>query len=262
MSGEANKSADNKTRSEKKGKPRMSDNPISQSRNGARIRGLLAAALLFGFALGTASAQSRDSDKKDEKQIPVSLLPGPATPAAITPPVGNSAFLAGRGVGTQGYVCLPAGPGAASWTVNPARPEATLFINLFGEAFQITTHFFSPVQNPNKFATSPLAVGNATWQSSFDSSKVWAQTDKEHTIAAGTDPVSCPHSGSIACLLPQVIGSELGPAGGKALTKTTFIQRLNTYGGSAPATGCAVPGDVGRQALVPYSADYFFFRAD
>jgi len=240
----------------------MSHNLISQSRNDARIRGLFAAALLFGFALGTASAQGRDSDKKDEKEIPSSLLPGPATPAAITPPVGNSAFLAGHGVGTQGYVCLPLGPAAASWTVNPARPEATLFMNLFGEAFQIITHFFSPVQNPNKFAPNPLAVGNATWQSSFDSSKVWAQTDKEHTIAAGSDIVSCPHSGSIACLLLQVIGSEQGPAGGKALTKTTFIQRLNSNGGSAPATGCAVPGDVGKQALVSYSADYFFFRAD
>lgn len=240
----------------------MNHNLISQSRNGTRIRGLFAAALLFGFALGTASAQDRDSDKKDEKEIPSSLLPGPATPAAITPPVGNSAFLAGHGVGTQGYVCMPSGPAAACWTVNPARPEATLFINLFGEAFQIITHFFSPVQNPNKFAPNPLAVGNATWQSSFDSSKVWAQMDKEHTIAAGSDTVSCPHSGSIACLLLQVIGSQQGPAGGKALTKTTFIQRLNTSGGSAPDTGCAVLGDVGKQALVPYSADYFFFRAN
>jgi hypothetical protein len=77
----------------------------------------------------------------------------------------------------------------------------------------------------------------------------------------GSDP-SCPNAGSIPCLLLQVIGSEQGPAGGKLLTKTTFIQRLNTSGGSAPATGCSVPGDVGKQALVPYSADYIFFRTD
>jgi len=37
---------------------------------------------------------------------------------------------------------------------------------------------------------------------------------------------------------------------------------LNTNGGSAPTTGCALSGDVGKQALVPYSADYFFFRSD
>jgi len=62
--------------------------------------------------------------------------------------------------------------------------------------------------------------------------------------------------------LLQVIGSDEGPAGGRSLTKTTFIQRLNTNGGSAPATGCALPGEVGHQALVPYSADYYFFRND
>jgi hypothetical protein len=88
---------------------------------------------------------------------------------------------------------------------------------------------------------------------------VWAQ--KQHFITAGTDR-SCPNSGAIDCLLLQVIGTAEGPTGGKSLTKTTFIQRLNTNGGSAPATGCALPGDVGKQALVPYSADYFFFRAD
>jgi hypothetical protein len=182
----------------------------------------------------------------------------PITPTGITPQVGNSAFLLGHGVGSQGYVCLPAG-GGASWTVNNARPEATLFTSFFGQSLQIITHFLSTDTNPNKFAPSPLAFGNATWQSSFDSSKVWAQT--VGTIAAGTDE-SCPNTGAIGCLLLQAIGSEEGPTGGKVLTQTTFIQRLNTRGGSAPATGCSVAGDVGRQTLVPYSADYYFFHAD
>jgi hypothetical protein len=44
------------------------------------------------------------------------------------------------------------------------------------------------------------------------------------------------------------------------LSETTFIQRLNTTGGSAPATGCSASADVGTQALMPYSADYYFFR--
>jgi Protein of unknown function (DUF3455) len=67
---------------------------------------------------------------------------------------------------------------------------------------------------------------------------------------------------SIACLPLQSIGSEKGPAGGKGMTQTTFIQRLNTKGGSAPADGCLVAGDVGKQTLVPYTADYYFFRKD
>jgi hypothetical protein len=46
------------------------------------------------------------------------------------------------------------------------------------------------------------------------------------------------------------------------LARTTFIQRLNTRGGSAPADGCSTAADVGSQTLVPYSADYYFYRKD
>ena len=67
---------------------------------------------------------------------------------------------------------------------------------------------------------------------------------------------------SIACLLLESIGSQKGPTGGTGLSKTTFIQRLNTKGGLAPNDGCATAADVGNQALVPYTADYYFFRKD
>jgi len=146
--------------------------------------------------------------------------------------------------------------------VNNARPEATLFIKIFGEPVQIITHFLSPVVNPNLIGPNPPRFGDVTWQSSFDSSRVWAQ--KKNSITAGTE-ASCPNGGAIDCLLLQVIGADEGPTGGRSLTKTTFIQRLNTKGGSAPAnpaTGCLASTDVGHQILVPYSADYFFFRAD
>jgi len=215
-------------------------------------RKLFASALAIACALATAATSGAQT------------VPSPATPAQITPPAGNTAFLVGHALGTQGYVCLPSGAGA-SWTVNGARPEATLFADVFGQAFQIITHFLSPDANPNQFAPNPLAFANATWQSSLDSSKVWAQVGttpdgKPTSIPAGSDP-SCPNSGSIACLLLQSIGTQAGPTGGKGLASTTFVQRLNTAGGSAPATGCAVSGDVGKQTLVPYTADYYFFRA-
>ena len=186
----------------------------------------------------------------------------PATPALITPPAGNSAFLVGHAQGTQGYVCLPTAVGAstASWTVKAARPEATLFQSFFGNDVQIITHFLSPKTNPNDVAPKPLPFGNATWQSSFDSSKVWAAVLNGNAIPAGSDLASCPNAGSIACLLLESIGSEEGPTGGSLLSKTTFIQRLNTKGGSAPTTGCSTASDVGNQALVPYTADYVFFR--
>ena len=149
-------------------------------------------------------------------------------PSSITPPVRNSLFLVGHALGTQGYVCLPASTGF-SWTVNGGRPQATLFAAAPGHSAQIMTHFLSPDTNPNEFAPKTLPIGNATWQSSVDSSKVWAQP--LHAITAGTDS-SCPNQGAISCLLLQSIGSENGTAGRKSLAGTTFIQRLNTQGGS------------------------------
>lgn len=210
-----------------------------------RIRVLLAATLLllaWAFGLvGRAAAQR---------------LTAPTTPAVITPPPGNSVFLVGHAAGTQGYVCLPTSTGA-SWTVNSSRPEATLLARAMGHEVQIIHHYLSPDRNPNEFAPNPLPFGSATWQSSLDSSKVWAQP--LNAIPAGSNP-SCPNPGAIGCLLLQSIGTEKGPTGGKLMTRTTFIQRLNTQGGSAPAAGCSVATDVGKQALVPYSADYYFFR--
>src|SRR5262249_8179398 len=123
------------------------------------------------------------------------------------------------------------------------------------------THFLSPNEYPNDAATRPLPFGNATWQSSFDTSKVWAQVLHQNTIPAGSDP-SCPNANSIPCLLLETVGSQPGPRGGALLSKTTFVQRLNTTGGVAPDDGCAAANDVGNQTLVPYTADYYFFRKD
>lgn len=210
------------------------------------MRRRLAVALMLGYAIAAANPASAQ------------IVKPPVTDPTITP-VGATAFLVGHAFGTQGYVCLPTSAGAstASWTINDARPEATLFTSIFGQEFQIITHFLSPDTNPNKFAPSPLPFGSATWQSSLDSSKVWAQ--KVHAVAPSPADPSCPNTGSIACLLLQAIGSEQGPTGGRILTQVSFIQRLNTRGGSAPAEGCSVAGDVGKQTLVPYSADYFFY---
>ena len=217
-----------------------------QTKKTTRARRLAAAALALGCAFATATS------------APAQNIQSPPTPTDITPEAGNSAFLVGHAIGTQGYVCLPTAPGAstAAWSVN-ARPEATLFQSFFGLDFQIITHFLSPDTSPN--APSPVPFGSATWQSSLDSSRVWAKL--VNSIPAGSHP-SCPNANSIACLLLQSIGGQDGPAGGKILSRTTFVQRLNTKGGLAPADGCSVAVDVGKQTLVPYTADYYFFHKD
>jgi len=178
----------------------------------------------------------------------------PTTPTLIAVPEGNSAFLVGHAFGSQGYTCLPTATGGTAWSP-VARPEATLFTDLLGAQFQIITHFQSINEKPKPGIVPPLS-GNATWQSSLDTSRVWAV--KVKGIDAGSDPVSCPNSGSIQCLLLQSVGNEKGPTGGNLLFKTTFIQRLNTAGGAVPTTACTV----GQTQLQPYTADYYFFRAD
>jgi hypothetical protein len=222
----------------------MNYNPGQQTSKTARVRSLLVAALVLGFAFAAVTAAVAQT------------VTATTTPTDITPPPGNSAFLVGHAFGTQGYVCLPAGTGGTSWTVIGARPEATLFTDAFGERFQIITHFLSPDANPNEYAPKPLpSGGNATWQSSFDSSRVWAKA--VGMIPAGSDP-SCPHDGAIPCLLLQSIGNQKGPTGGRLLANVTFVQRLNTHGGSAPDGACTV----GQTQLVPYTADYYFFHRD
>src|SRR5260370_22708911 len=127
----------------------MSYNVDQQTKKTARVRRLFVAALALGCAFGTVPhAQAQH-------------VTPPTTPPLITPPVGNSPFLVGHAVGTQGYTCLPTSAGAstASWTVQAARPEATLFQSFFGRDFQIVTHFLSPNTRSTETATRPLPFG-------------------------------------------------------------------------------------------------------
>jgi Protein of unknown function (DUF3455) len=167
----------------------------------------------------------------------------PPVPANIVVPEGNHAYFVGHGVGFQNYVCSPSkSVGQVEWTL--FTPEA----HLFGDAGeQLTSHFFSP--NPDEGNTAI----RATWRDSQDSSTVWAKAN-----AASSDPAFV-NPGAVAWVLLQVVGKQVGPTGGANLTRTTFIQRLSTVGGLAPATGCDVPTDLGAKAFMPYTADYFFF---
>jgi hypothetical protein len=108
-----------------------------------RVRSISAAVLAMGCAFGTITHANA------QRVAP------PPTPASITPDPGNVAFLVGHAVGSQGYTCLPTNTGGPSWTVNPARPEATLFTEAFGLPFQIITHFVSMMKIPTITSQNP-----------------------------------------------------------------------------------------------------------
>ena len=194
------------------------------------------ASAVMSLGIGVSSATA---------QPPTAAGDVPAVPPNLEVPAGHTVFLAGYAEGTQNYICLPNGVG---FTWRFLGPQATLF-RPFGadQQQQITTHFLSA--NP-----AEGGVARPTWQHSDDSSRVWGRA-----AASSNDP-NFVEPGAIPWLLVEAVGVEAGPASGK-LAQTTFIQRLNTSGGVAPASGCSDAAHVGTLALVPYTTDYFFYRA-
>ncbi len=63
-----------------------------------------------------------------------------------------------------------------------------------------------------------------------------------------------------AAAIPWLLLSAASTTPG-ALGDTTFIQRVNTTGGLAPAAATCTAAAVGTQAEVPYTADYRFWKA-
>ena len=107
----------------------------------------------------------------------------------------------------------------ASWVF--VAPDAVLFD---GDGV-VATHFAGP-----------------TWQSNSGSK-----------VRAAADKVCTPDPDAIPWLRLKAVATE-GPG---IFADVTFVQRLNTVGGLAPAE----PGDfVGEVAKVPYAADYVFYR--
>lgn len=164
----------------------------------------------------------------------------PAVPATLTVDAGSRPYFAGHAVGTQNYVCTPVGA-EFKWVL--FTPQATLY-DPAGN--QLTTHFFSP--NPEEDGTI-----RPTWQHSRDTSRVWARGVATSTDSAYVAP------DSLSWVLLDVVGTEIGPNGGNAMTFATQIHRVNTQGGIAPPTGCSTAGDVGKGTFVPYEADYIFY---
>jgi uncharacterized protein DUF3455 len=203
--------------------------------------------ILLIAALAVAFAVSLSQPAHAEHVTP------PAMPTDIQVEEGNTAFLEGHAEGTQNYICLPCPnpttpaalcPDSSGFAWLLFTPEATLFND---HDKQVTTHFFSP--NPSENGTI-----RATWQHSRDTSIVWGG----RAISSSDSRFVAP--GAIAWLKLPAAGVQEGPTGGDTLTKTTFIQRLNTAGGVAPSEGCAALTDVGKKAFMPYTADYFFYK--
>src|SRR5262245_53874823 len=74
-------------------------------------------------------------------------------------------------------------------------------------------------------------------------------------VVGKVDQRCTPDPDAIPWLLLEAVHTE-GPG---IFHRVTFIQRLYTVGGLAPADPGTVPGEEARK---PYTAEYFFYRAD
>src|SRR5262245_27861391 len=170
-------------------------------------------AALLGLGL-TAAGQTAHAQKVTPPSVPFKLeVPG------------NTAFLVGHATVTQNYVCLPSG---AAFAYVLFTPEATL-VDDHGN--QIITHYFSPNLNPDDGEIAGTI--RATWQTS-NTSLVWAKANPEATATHQSDP-GFVADGAVAWLTLTRVGAQDGPRGDDTFHDVTFVQRVNTSGGLAPA---------------------------
>jgi Protein of unknown function (DUF3455) len=151
--------------------------------------------------------------------------PAPTVPPEIAVEDGHKLFLVGHAVGVQIYQCN-ATAGGYRWAFVGPRAK------LYGDNGKpITTHFRGP-----------------TWQASDGSTAVGALV-RPITV----DPTA----------IPWLLLSATGTAGadGDRLAATTFIQRIATTGGLIPAAEECNAGTAGTANEVPYTADYYFWKA-
>src|SRR5260370_2138582 len=142
-------------------------------------------------------------------------------PPQIQAPAGEQLLLQVHANGDQVYTCK-GDAGSLNWTLK--APDAQLF-DKDGKAFG--KHFAGP-----------------SWEAS-DGSRVTGK-------AVANAP--SPDANSISWLLVTILSHD----GNGVLSPVTSIQRLNTKGGKAPASGCDA-SHADQEARVAYEADYLFY---
>jgi hypothetical protein len=162
----------------------------------------------------------------------VLVLPGcatstgtvPAVPDSLKAPPTQKLALETRASGVQIYECRASKDNPARFEWVFIAPEAELFDPTGNK---IGKHYAGP-----------------TWESN-DGSKVVGE-------------VKARDDGPDASAIPWLLLNAKSTAGTGLLSRTVSIQRVQTVGGKAPASGCS-QAQAGREARVPYEARYYFY---
>jgi hypothetical protein len=156
---------------------------------------------------------------------PPTLAP-PTVPDALAVPVGAKVAAHFHARGDQVYVC-GAGPagGAAGYAWTLKRPDATLTGD---DGRPVGTHGAGPT---------------------------WTSTDGSAVVGKKLAQSDAPD----ATAVPWLLLGAVSTTGAGVFSDVTFIQRVATSGGNAPASGCGAD-NVDAETHVPYTADYYFYR--
>jgi Protein of unknown function (DUF3455) len=175
------------------------------------------------LAIAATLSTTQVADAEPTEAVEAAAPAPPSVPTAIQVPAGNKVFLVGHATGFQIYTC-----NGTAWAL-PSTPDA----KLFGDNGKlVATHF-----------------GGPTWQARDGSTVVGALPP------AASSPSPAPNA--IPWLLLAAKSTAAGPDGDR-FVKTTYIQRVATSGGVAPAADkCTTAGQV---AKVSYTADYYFWK--
>ena len=173
------------------------------------------------FVLGCGAAP--DTRASDTVGTTSEALSTPVLPSpTLAVPTGNRVAFHYDAVGVQIYTCSATATGYA-WVFT--APEATLY-GAHGRV--VGKHYAGP-----------------TWESKDGSTVVGSK------LAAFTaDPTA----------IPELLLQAVSHAGDGRMSDVTYIQRLDTSFGLAPATGCDA-AQAGTTARVDYTATYFFYVA-
>ena len=150
----------------------------------------------------------------------------PEVPMDIQVPSGHKVFLVGHADGVQIYSCNTTSGGHA-WALVAPRAD------LYGDNGKLMgTHFAGP-----------------KWQAN-DGSLVAAVRDAPPVTMDGT---------AIPWLRLKATSTSVGDDGDR-LAHTTYIHRVATTGGLAPAAGTCNAATAGDVEEIPYTADYYFWK--
>ena len=179
---------------------------------------------LIGLLVGCQAAPSAEEGVAGESEQAIGTDDCPANmPAGLAPGDGETLKSKLSAVGVQIYMCNQTATGYG-WVF--VAPQANLYRD---DGSLAGTHFIGP-----------------TWQGN-DGSSVVAKKAAGVSVDASAVP----------WLLLDAVSHA--PDAGR-FSDVTSVQRLSTVGGNAPPDGCDAT-KVGSLAQVPYTADYFFYRA-